>query len=190
MLRMRRLEEQVIHFGEDHEGLLRGHYHVYIGQERRAPACATLRPTTTCSPPTGTTPTWWPRAATWDPGRDHRPRRRLLQGPRRAPSTWPRPDRASCTPRPSSAGCLPLAGGAAYAAKIQRQRPGTLVFFGDGAMEEGASTRRINIAQLWGLPVIFYMENNAVAPGERPAAARPPRSTAPRRCPTSPAPSA
>src|SRR4051794_3746165 len=45
MLRMRRLEEQVLHFATDHEGLLRGHYHVYIGQEAAgAAACATLRP--------------------------------------------------------------------------------------------------------------------------------------------------
>ena len=45
MLRMRRLEEQVLHFGAEHEGLLRGHYHVYIGQEAAgAAACAHLRP--------------------------------------------------------------------------------------------------------------------------------------------------
>ena len=45
MLRMSRLEERVLHFGADHEGLLRGHYHVYIGQEAAgAAACAHLRP--------------------------------------------------------------------------------------------------------------------------------------------------
>src|SRR5712691_7223247 len=44
MLRMRRLEEQVIHFAEDHEGLIRGHFHVYIGQEAAGAAtCAALR---------------------------------------------------------------------------------------------------------------------------------------------------
>src|SRR5262245_55651830 len=33
MLMIRRAEEHVIHFNEDYEGLLRGHFHVYIGQE-------------------------------------------------------------------------------------------------------------------------------------------------------------
>jgi pyruvate dehydrogenase E1 component alpha subunit len=42
------------------------------------------------------------------------------------------------------------------------------VFFGDGAMEEGAFYEALNLAQLWKLPVIFFMENNAVSPQERP----------------------
>jgi TPP-dependent pyruvate/acetoin dehydrogenase alpha subunit len=33
MLMIRRVEEHCIHFHEEHHGLLRGHFHVYIGQE-------------------------------------------------------------------------------------------------------------------------------------------------------------
>ena len=33
MLTIRRAEEKVIEFATKHEGLIRGHYHVYIGQE-------------------------------------------------------------------------------------------------------------------------------------------------------------
>ena len=33
MLMIRRAEEHVIRFNEEHEGLIRGHFHVYIGQE-------------------------------------------------------------------------------------------------------------------------------------------------------------
>src|SRR5207237_8438094 len=33
MLTIRRAEEHVIRFNEEHEGLIRGHFHVYIGQE-------------------------------------------------------------------------------------------------------------------------------------------------------------
>src|SRR5581483_5134681 len=64
-------------------------------------------------------------------------------------------------------GCLPLAAGSAYAAKITGDGKASVVFFGDGAMEEGVFCETMNISQLWGLPVIFYMENNSVTPAER-----------------------
>ena len=61
MLLMRRLEEQVLHFAEEYHGLLRGHFHVYIGQEATgAGACAaatvaaaraTSAPAVTATPP-------------------------------------------------------------------------------------------------------------------------------------------
>ena len=45
MLTIRRAEEQVIHFATDHKDLIRGHYHVYIGQEATGiGACAALGP--------------------------------------------------------------------------------------------------------------------------------------------------
>lgn len=44
MLRLRRLEEQVVHLAQDHPGLIRFYYHVYIGQEASATGvCAGLR---------------------------------------------------------------------------------------------------------------------------------------------------
>ena len=33
MLMIRRVEEHVVRFNEEHEGLIRGHFHIYIGQE-------------------------------------------------------------------------------------------------------------------------------------------------------------
>jgi hypothetical protein len=45
MLTIRRAEEQVIHFATDHKDLIRGHFHVYIGQEASGVgACAALGP--------------------------------------------------------------------------------------------------------------------------------------------------
>ena len=44
MLLIRRAEEQVMHFADDFDGLIRGHYHVYIGQESSGVgACNALR---------------------------------------------------------------------------------------------------------------------------------------------------
>src|SRR5437667_12560963 len=45
MLAIRRAEETVIHFATEHQGLIRGHYHVSIGQEASAVGtCAALAP--------------------------------------------------------------------------------------------------------------------------------------------------
>ena len=45
MLAIRRAEEAVIHFATDHKDLIRGHYHVYIGQEASGVGtCAALGP--------------------------------------------------------------------------------------------------------------------------------------------------
>src|SRR5262250_363366 len=45
MLMIRRAEEHVIRFNEDYKGLIRGHFHVYIGQEATGVGvCAALRP--------------------------------------------------------------------------------------------------------------------------------------------------
>jgi pyruvate dehydrogenase E1 component alpha subunit len=45
MLMIRRAEEHVIRFNEDYEGLIRGHFHVYIGQEATGVSvCAALTP--------------------------------------------------------------------------------------------------------------------------------------------------
>jgi pyruvate dehydrogenase E1 component alpha subunit len=64
-------------------------------------------------------------------------------------------------------GSIPLAAGAAFAARKMGRSNVALVFFGDGAMEEGAFSETLNIAQLWQLPVVLVMENNSVSPHER-----------------------
>lgn len=57
---------------------------------------------------------------------------------------------------------IPLAVGAALADKLSKDKLGSLsvVFFGDGAIEEGAFYECANFASLMALPVLFVCENN------------------------------
>lgn len=58
---------------------------------------------------------------------------------------------------------MPLACGAAFASQYLGEDRVTCVFFGDGASNEGAFSESLNLASLWKLPVLFILENNAVA---------------------------
>jgi TPP-dependent pyruvate/acetoin dehydrogenase alpha subunit len=58
---------------------------------------------------------------------------------------------------------IPVAVGAAYANKRQANGKTTAVFFGDGAMDEGAFWESLNIACLMKLPVLFVCEDNQLA---------------------------
>jgi pyruvate dehydrogenase E1 component alpha subunit len=60
-------------------------------------------------------------------------------------------------------GTIPLALGAAFAAKANKKRQLSVVFFGDGAGQGGPFHESLNIASLWRLPVIFICENNGYA---------------------------
>ncbi len=62
-------------------------------------------------------------------------------------------------------GGLPLATGLALAEKMQGGRRATAVFFGEGAVAEGAFHESMNLAALWKLPVVFFCENNLYAMG-------------------------
>jgi len=61
------------------------------------------------------------------------------------------------------ASSVPIATGAALASKLSKQDFVSLVFFGDGASNQGACHESMNMAALWGLPVIFMCENNGYA---------------------------
>jgi pyruvate dehydrogenase E1 component alpha subunit len=63
------------------------------------------------------------------------------------------------------AGGLPLAVGYALALKIQRGTALAACFFGEGAVAEGEFHEAMNLAALWGLPVLFLCENNLYAMG-------------------------
>jgi pyruvate dehydrogenase E1 component alpha subunit len=62
-------------------------------------------------------------------------------------------------------GGLPLAVGLALADKMQNRSNVTACFFGEGAVAEGEFHESLNLAALWGLPVLFVCENNLYAMG-------------------------
>jgi len=62
-------------------------------------------------------------------------------------------------------GHLPVAVGLGLADKLAARDSVTLCFFGEGAMAEGEFHEAMNLAVLWGLPVIFCCENNLYAMG-------------------------
>lgn len=58
------------------------------------------------------------------------------------------------------AGTIPLAVGAALAFRVRREARVAVVFFGDGATNEGVFYECLNLAALHRLPVLFVCENN------------------------------
>jgi pyruvate dehydrogenase E1 component beta subunit/2-oxoisovalerate dehydrogenase E1 component len=64
-------------------------------------------------------------------------------------------------------GGLPLAVGLALADRMQGTDAATACFFGEGAVAEGEFHESLNLAKLWGLPVLFVCENNGYAMGTR-----------------------
>jgi pyruvate dehydrogenase E1 component alpha subunit len=57
-------------------------------------------------------------------------------------------------------GGIPIAAGAALAQKLRGTSNVAVSFFGDGATNEGAFHEGLNLASVWGLPVVFVCENN------------------------------
>ena len=58
------------------------------------------------------------------------------------------------------AGGLPIAVGVGMSIKAQALDRVCMVFFGDGAANEGAFHESLNLASIWKLPVVFVCENN------------------------------
>ncbi len=61
---------------------------------------------------------------------------------------------------PIVSGTIPLAVGTALASRLQRADRVSAAFFGDGALEEGATHESLNFAAHRRLPIIFVCENN------------------------------
>jgi len=57
----------------------------------------------------------------------------------------------------------PHAVGYAFAEKLRASGNVAVAFFGDGAMQNGASYEAMNLAALYNLPIIFFCENNLYA---------------------------
>jgi pyruvate dehydrogenase E1 component alpha subunit len=60
-------------------------------------------------------------------------------------------------------GGVPIATGAGLALKMQGTDRVCVCFFGDGASNTGAFYEGVNLAAVWGLPVVFVCENNQYA---------------------------
>ena len=61
------------------------------------------------------------------------------------------------------ASSVPVATGAGLASKLGKKDFVSVVFFGDGASNQGACHESMNLASIWKLPVIFVCENNQFA---------------------------
>jgi pyruvate dehydrogenase E1 component alpha subunit len=57
-------------------------------------------------------------------------------------------------------GHLPIGVGAALACQMRGEDRVVMVFFGDGASNQGVFHEALNMAKLWDLPVVFLCENN------------------------------
>lgn len=62
-------------------------------------------------------------------------------------------------------GQTPLGAGLAYAVKYKGQKGCCICYLGDGAVNQGAFMETLNIVSLWGVPVIFVIENNNYSMG-------------------------
>jgi pyruvate dehydrogenase E1 component alpha subunit len=62
-------------------------------------------------------------------------------------------------------GHIPPATGLAWASKYLKQDRAVLCIFGDGATNEGEFHESANLAAVWGLPIIFLVENNLYGMG-------------------------
>ena len=62
-------------------------------------------------------------------------------------------------------GQMPIGVGMALGIKMKKQNGVVMVFFGDGAVNEGEFHESLNLASLWKLPVVFMLENNLYGMG-------------------------
>jgi pyruvate dehydrogenase E1 component alpha subunit len=62
---------------------------------------------------------------------------------------------------------IPIATGAGLSIKLRGTDQVAACFFGDGASNQGTFHEGINMAAVWGLPVLFVCENNLYAMGTR-----------------------
>jgi 2-oxoisovalerate dehydrogenase E1 component len=60
-------------------------------------------------------------------------------------------------------GGIPLATGAAWAEKLRSGSRVVVSFFGDGAINQGCFHEVANMASLWSLPIVYFVENNLYA---------------------------
>lgn len=170
MLRARRFEEALL----DHAELIRGVFHVGIGQEATAASVALARRE---------------RDVVMLNHRNHHHLAALGSdlevmfreifgrdgGPQRGRAgTLHLVDPACGVPYTSAmvGGGVPIGLGMALARKRRREDGIAFCLFGDGAMGEGVLHECLNLAALWELPVVFVCESNAAPAGDRAVASQ------------------
>jgi TPP-dependent pyruvate/acetoin dehydrogenase alpha subunit len=60
-------------------------------------------------------------------------------------------------------GIAPVAAGMSLAEKLKGSQAVTVAFLGDGTLGEGVVYETLNMASLWGTPILFVLENNHIA---------------------------
>ena len=63
------------------------------------------------------------------------------------------------------AGQTPLGAGLAFALKYKGLKGCCICFLGDGAVNQGSFMETLNLVSLWGIPVVFVIENNGYSMG-------------------------
>ncbi len=63
------------------------------------------------------------------------------------------------------AGGVPLATGAAFASKYNKENNVIICFLGDGAVQQGVFHESLNLAGIWKLPIVYFIENNQYGVG-------------------------
>lgn len=69
------------------------------------------------------------------------------------------------------AGGIPIGMGAAFTQQLEQQSKVTVIYFGDGAVDEGVFWETLNFSSLKKLPILFVMESNEYA-SQTPAGVR------------------
>ena len=62
-------------------------------------------------------------------------------------------------------GQMPIAVGLALSCRLKEEDRVVLCFFGDGAVNQGEFHESLNLASLWKLPILFFLENNLYGMG-------------------------
>ena len=62
-------------------------------------------------------------------------------------------------------GQMPIGVGIGLGIKMKQENGVVMIFFGDGAVNEGEFHESLNLASLWKLPCIFFLENNLYGMG-------------------------
>ncbi len=162
MWRIRLFEERVGQLKRADEVF--GLIHLSVGQEGvaagSAPSCATTTPSTRATARTATPSRRAPRST--GHGRADGQGRRALPGARRSMHLVD-VEHGFMGATGVVGGNIPIALGSALAARLAGTDSVAVVFFGDGAVQAGHFNETVNLATLWGLPLIMVCENNGFA---------------------------